>query len=300
MGNIFHITHCIVCSGTDFSKKISAKDWLVSKEPFDILQCNACGFRFTQDAPDVEHIAPYYNTENYIEHSDTKRGLTFSLYHYGRKIMLKHKLRLINKLATSKTKKLLDVGSGSGYFLNFMKNNGYDCTGIEISKTARELTKKTFDIDTHDVNSLINNDLKEKFDVITMWHVFEHVYTFDAYFEAFKSSLNESGKLIIAMPNYHCLEAKYYKAYWNGYDVPRHLWHFDFETFSSFANKRGFKITEYHILPLDPFYNAMVSAEYKPHFTFLPFTLSIGFFSWLQSIFNKKRASSLVYVLSPK
>ena len=102
---------------------------------------------------------------------------------------------------------------------------------------------------------------------------------------------------MIAMPNYHSLEAGYYKKYWNGYDVPRHLWHFDFDSFSKFAEDRGFKIKQVLRLPLDPFYNCMVSAEYKPKFTFLPWTVFVGFLSYLTGLFNIRRTSSPVYVL---
>ncbi len=298
MKEILHIDHCPVCKASEFNTVLTASDWLVSKEQFDVLACKNCSFRFTQDAPSESNIGPYYDTDSYVEHSDSNKGLVFQIYHFGRKLMLNRKLKLIRR--ASKGKELLDVGSASGYFLNHMKVNNYAVTGIEISPKARELCKTKFNIETFSPEALINNDLGKNFDLITMWHVFEHVYTYDEYFNSFKALLNTDGKLLIAMPNYRCLDAKYYKEYWNGYDVPRHLWHFDPESFKTFAENRGFTIKEAKRLPLDPFYNSMVSAEYKTNFTFIGWTFIIGLMSYLNSLFDKSKSSSLVYILERK
>lgn len=270
-------------------------DWLVTKEVFAIFECTACQFRFTQDAPSEELVGPYYDNDDYVEHSDSNKGLIFTLYHWGRKLMLKRKLRLIS--STSKGKRLLDVGSASGYFLNHMKQNGYQVEGVEISEKARGLCKQKFDIDTFTPSALIQKELKGTYDVITMWHVFEHVYTYNEYFEAFKELLSPQGVLVIAMPNYKCFDAEYYKEYWNGYDVPRHLWHFHPSTFQNFSQKRGFNLLKTKRLPLDPVYNSMVSADYKERKPFIGLTLIIGVWSYVLSLFNKQRSSSLVYFL---
>ena len=278
-----------------FNAVVEAKDWLVSKEPFTIYQCTQCTFRFTQDAPAENNVGKYYDDDAYVEHSDSNKGLIFQIYHWGRKLMLRRKLSLIKKISNGRS--LLDVGSASGYFLNHMKENNYDVLGIEISDKARRLCMNNFSIESFPPDQLISNTLGKKFDIITLWHVFEHVYTYNEYFNAFASILNPGGKLVIAMPNYNCLDAGYYKEYWNGYDVPRHLWHFNPESFTSFANERGYTISKTYSLPLDPFYNAMVSAEYKPSFTFLPWTFTIGLMSYLNSLVKKEQSSSLVYIL---
>ncbi|MBR9859900.1 class I SAM-dependent methyltransferase [bacterium] len=295
MESTFHITQCPVCGQNDFKLFLEAKDWLVTKEPFSIYQCTSCTFTFTQDAPAPESVGRFYDDVNYVEHSDSDSGIIFKVYHQARKIMLKQKLSMLKK--TSKGKRLMDVGSGSGYFLNHMQQNGFECLGVEISETARALCKTKFNIDALPPEDLTGGRIDKKFDLITLWHVFEHVYTYDEYFKAFDQLLDKDGKLVIAMPNYHCLEASYYKKFWNGYDVPRHLWHFDDKTFTKFASDRGFSVKKIYRLPLDPFYNSMVSAEYKPKFTFLPWTVFIGFMSFIRGLVDKSKASSLVYVL---
>jgi 2-polyprenyl-3-methyl-5-hydroxy-6-metoxy-1,4-benzoquinol methylase len=103
-------------------------DWLVSKERFELKQCEQCQFRiYRQMHPSEKEVGPYYNSEEYVEHSDTTSGLIYSIYHVARRVMLNFKYRKIKRLNTGK--KLLDIGSGSGYFMNHMKKNGYDVTG---------------------------------------------------------------------------------------------------------------------------------------------------------------------------
>lgn len=258
------------------------------------MACSRCSFRFTQDAPSQEEIGPYYDTDSYVEHSDTRSGLVFTLYHYGRMLMLNMKLRLIKR--THSGKRLLDIGSASGYFLNHMKLGGYQVKGVEINEKARALCKEKFDIDSYPPEWLTEQK-DAKFDLISLWHVFEHVYDYDGYFKAFDNLLTDDGRIVVAMPNYRAYDASYYGKYWNAYDVPRHIWHFDFDSFSQFAKDRGFEIEKVKDLPLDPFYNAMTSAEFKPKFTFIPWALFIGFVAYLKGVLNTKKASSIVYIL---
>lgn len=295
MKDQFHINNCPVCNSNKFSHFLNVPDWLVSKESFEIVECNQCTFKFISNAPTPELAGPYYESEEYVEHSDTKQGLIYTVYHQARKWMLKYKLRTIKKHQSGN--KLLDIGSGSGYFLNFMKKNGYDVTGVEISDKAVELCRKTFGISAYSPAEFLKNNLNKDFDLITMWHVFEHVYSFNEYFETISKSLKKTGTLIVALPNCLSFDASYNKEYWNGFDTPRHLWHFTPATFKAFAEKRGFKLKKMHSLPLDPFFNAMVSASYKRKFTFLPFTFFIGLLSSIIALFNFNKTSSIIYIL---
>lgn len=267
----------------------------MSGEEFPLMHCQDCSFIFTQDAPREEAVGTYYDTEDYVEHSDTHKGLVFSLYHYGRKLMLRRKRQLVGR--QSGGKKLLDIGSASGYFLNHMRQRGYEVSGVEVSQKARRLCEAKFGISAFDPEWFLNEDQVARFDLITLWHVFEHVYRLGDYMDAFQRSLEPGGALIIAMPNHRSFDAKYYKEHWNAWDVPRHLWHFNPATFKRFAADHGFEIRSTYRLPLDPFYNALVSADYKPGFRSSLWAGLVGGVSWAWSILNKERASSLVYVL---
>lgn len=295
MSNKIDITACIVCGSTSLKDELTATDWLVSSELFYIKNCTSCGFRFTSNPPAKDYAGPYYETEEYVEHSDSSAGLINTVYHYARKWMLKYKLRLIQKHATGKS--LLDIGSGSGYFIHYMKQSGLQVAGVEISEKAVALCKEKFGIQAYSPEQFLANEIPDQFDIATMWHVFEHVYSYDAYFAMLHKKLSANGTLIIAMPNHLCLEEKYYRKYWNGYDTPRHLWHFTSTTFTKFAQDRGFEIVKEHNLPLDPFYNCMISASYKKSFSFLPATLLIGLASSINALFTFRKSSSIVYVL---
>lgn len=287
-----------MCDQTDFRIFKKVPDWLVSKEEFEIQQCNSCGFKFTGNAPTENTIGPYYNSEEYVEHSDTNKGIIYSVYHKARELMLSYKLRKIQKLGVGK--KLLDVGSGSGYFMNHMAKNGYETTGVEISEKARNLAKDKFGIEAKIPSDFLEKKLDADFDLITLWHVFEHVYTYDEYFELFLESLNNNGRLILALPNSNSTDAKMYDSYWAAYDTPRHLWHFTPKTIEQFAANRGFALEKKYRLPLDPFFNSMVSASYKKSFTFLPITVLKGLVAYLVSLFNIDKSSSLIYVFKKK
>ncbi len=292
------ITSCPVCKGQKFNPSIVVPDWLVSHEDFNIVACDNCDFRFIANAPLPENAGKYYETEEYIEHSDTKKGLVNIIYHFARKRMMKYKHRLVKEATSGKN--LLDIGSGSGYFLKYMKGQNYSVTGVEISDKAVKLSKEKHNINAYSPDQLINGELSNNFDAVTMWHVFEHVYSLDEYFARIHEGISDDGTLVIAMPNHQCFEAKYYGKYWNGYDTPRHLWHFVPDTFKKFVETRGFELVKMKNLPLDPFYNAMISASYQKKFTFLPFTFLVGLISWFTALFSFEKSSSIVYFLKKK
>jgi 2-polyprenyl-3-methyl-5-hydroxy-6-metoxy-1,4-benzoquinol methylase len=298
VSNTFHITSCPVCSSQEFSTFKKVTDWLVSKEVFTISQCDNCKFKFTANAPVEQNIGPYYNSEEYVEHSDTKSGVIYTVYHYARNLMLRFKLNKIKSMTSGK--KLLDVGSGSGYFINHMKQNGYEVTGVEISDKAVELCNSKFGIKANSPADFLAEKLDKDFDIISLWHVFEHVYTFNEYFDLFAKSLKKDGTLILALPNSNSADAQIYKDHWAAYDTPRHLWHFTPATLSRFAEARGFEVVKKYRLPLDPFFNAMVSASYKKGFKFLPISVLKGLYSLIISLFNKDKSSSLIYFLKKK
>mgnify|MGYP002395054744 CR=1 FL=1 len=287
-----------MCDGTNFHDELIVPDWLLSKEPFSVKECTNCSFRFTANPPSAESAGAYYETEDYIEHSDNAKGLINKLYHMARRQMLKYKLRLVAKHAEGK--KLLDIGSGSGYFLNTMKTAGYDVNGVEISDKAVELCQSNFGIKAYSPDDFLADKIPGKIDVASMWHVFEHVYSYEEYFKLIHEKLNDAGTSFVAMPNHLCLDETIYGKYWAAYDTPRHLWHFTPITFKKFAEDRGFELVKMHNLPLDPFYNSMVSASYKKSLTLLPVTVFYGFLSLLLGVFSIKRASSVIYVLKKK
>ena len=289
------IESCINCGCKDFKYLLKVNDFSISKENFDLHQCTNCQFVFTQNAPSESEIAPYYKSEDYISHSDTNKGLINKIYHIVRKIMLSKKFNLIKNLPGDTN--ILDIGSGTGYFLDYMKQKGYSTLGIEVDENARSYGKEKFGLNILPPSDFTNGSIDQKFSFITMWHVLEHIYDPNQYMQIIHSLLQNEGYLIIALPNKSSYDAAHYKDYWAGYDVPRHLWHFTPNTLEQFANKNGFKLVKMHRLPFDAYYVSLLSEKYKGNALGLIKGGLIGFISMLKSWVNVKNTSSVIYVL---
>jgi len=294
-----HTTICPVCGNTEIHKFISCKDYLATAEVFEIYKCKVCSFAFTQDFPVESQIGKYYDAPEYVSHSDTHKGIINMLYHWVRKISLKSKARLVSKYSSAKRGTLLDIGSGTGYFLNKMKARKWIVTGVEKSDAARQYAKQKFNIDCQQSEYLYNISCKKK-DVVTMWHVLEHLEHLNGVFSHIHQILKDDGTLIIALPNKDSLDALHYKEYWAAYDVPRHLWHFSPSDFERIAVRHQFELTETRPMYFDTFYISMLSEKNKGTFLGSIIGLIKGGLFFLRSLGNKQKVSSLVYILRKK
>jgi SAM-dependent methyltransferase len=291
-----HHLRCPLCSSELIAVHFSCTDHLKSKEAFDIARCNNCGFLFTQDYPDEKDISEYYESEDYISHTDTSTGLLNKIYHLARQVMLIRKRGIIRRLTGLNGGKLLDVGSGTGHFAAMMKKSGWTVRGIEINEKARNYSESAFGLDIIGPDSMAS--LEEKsFDCVTMWHVLEHFHDPQKYLSDLVSLLKPGGICLIALPNSSSFDAGYYGRFWAAFDVPRHLWHFDPDTFNLFSVKLGMKSEQRLVLPFDVFYISVLSEKYRG--SLLPIIKGICMGTWfsLQSVFSRKGCSSLVYVL---
>jgi 2-polyprenyl-3-methyl-5-hydroxy-6-metoxy-1,4-benzoquinol methylase len=292
--NGINYTNCPLCSSEKIKKNRTVRDFSITGETFEIYSCAECSFLFTQNHPAEAEIGPYYQSEDYISHSDTSRGLINSLYHWVRKIMLNRKYRLIKK--EIKGSRLLDIGCGTGYFPHFMKLKGYDVNGVEKEKDARDFAKNNFNISVTSPENFLNHENSEQYDIITLWHVLEHIENWNEYLNVIHEKLDEKGILVIALPNHWSYDAKFYKKYWAGYDVPRHLWHFNPETLQLLMKQHNFKVRKLKKLPFDSFYNALLSEKYRKNSFALLSGFFVGFLAFVNSLFNTRKASSIIYI----
>jgi 2-polyprenyl-3-methyl-5-hydroxy-6-metoxy-1,4-benzoquinol methylase len=297
--SVVHYTNCPVCGSNSVQPVLSAQDHTVSGESFPIWQCRDCSLRFTQDVPDESSIGKYYRSENYISHTDTSKGLVNRIYKKVRKQTLKNKRRLVNKITGRGKGSLLDIGSGVGAFVNEMQMHGWNVTGLEPDEKAREIAKKNFHSDLKETTELFKLRPKS-FDVITLWHVLEHVHRLHPYIEQIKSLLAESGILIIAVPNYESGDAKVYKENWAAYDVPRHLYHFSPLSMETLMKAHGLKIIEWRPMWYDSFYISILSSKYKKGKTNWVGAAWNGLRSNLKAMVNKKKCSSVIYIIAKK
>ena len=272
---------------------MSIEDHLVSHEQFELLECNSCKFRFIGNPPNESQAYKYYETEEYVEHSDSSEGLINTVYHWARKRMLRYKHAIIKK--AGRTPRLLDFGTGTGYFIHHMQSQGFEVHGVEISEKARMFGKERHGLSIHPPTDIYDPSFPVDFGYITFWHVLEHIYNPGKVLIRVKDLLASDGLLIVALPNYKCLEQGIYKDYWNGYDIPRHLWHWNRNNFIQYMATLGFEVKKTGMLPLDPFYNCLISESYRKKtwaHILIPF---IGTTSLFRGWLNHDKASSIVY-----
>lgn len=301
MSDTFTINTCPLCGGTHLERTLTCVDHYASGEMFHLCRCKDCNFLFTQDFPTSENIGRYYETTDYISHSDTRRGIINRLYHYVRNYMLGRKARLVVRVSHCSEGHLLDVGTGTGYFANTMKQRGWKVEAIEKSVRARAFAKDHFHLEVKPDTALMDNTFQSgSFDVITLWHVMEHLEHLNETWMRLHELLTERGILIVAVPNCSSFDATKYGAYWAAYDVPRHLWHFTPDTIQRLASKHGFIMAEHRPMPFDAFYVSMLTEKnMRRSCPFLRGVLT-GVLAWLASLVKKERSSSMIYVFRKK
>lgn len=297
--NRITIKTCPLCGGTQLERALTCVDHYATGEVFHLCRCAECGFLFTQDFPSEKEIGRYYETPDYISHSDTKKGIVNRVYHYVRRYMLKRKARLVMNEAHRKEGRLLDIGTGTGYFPATMKALGWQVQALEKNESARNFARAHFGLEVRPETDLAGY-APESFDVITLWHVMEHLEQLNGTWERLHSLLADKGVLVVAVPNCSSYDARKYGAYWAAYDVPRHLWHFTPDTMQKMGAKHGFILSARHPMPLDAFYISMLTERYMHHRGAFVRGLVTGTLAWLSTLVRKERSSSMIYVFRKK
>lgn len=268
---------------------LKTKDFSVSKEAFDLHYDEALDMLTTQPRP--EKLDKYYESEAYISHTDSKKSLVDKIYHLVKRYSLKKKVRLIESFKSSE-KTVLDIGAGTADFLIVAKNSGWKTTGIEPNELAKQnASEKGMAL----LSSLKDIDGK-KFDVITLWHVLEHLPDLEGDIQRISELLSDNGTLVIAVPNFKSFDANYYGKFWAAFDVPRHLWHFSKTAIEKLFQKHQIKLMEIKPMLFDSFYVSLLSEKYKTGKQNMFKAFIIG----LKSNFKAKRTkdySSHIYIL---
>lgn len=273
---------------------LTVKDHSVSKEIFDLYYDEELDMLITSPQPELQNLGKYYESEDYISHTDNKRSLFEKAYHFVKNIALKNKLNLINS-QQSKKGKLLDIGAGTGDFLLTAKNDGWETIGVEPSDRAKNIAKEKGISFVEETSSLESNSL----DVITMWHVLEHVPNLELQIQELKRLLKPTGTLIVAVPNYKSFDANHYQTFWAAYDVPIHFWHFSKKSIQVLFERVDMKLEKILPMKFDSFYVSLLSEKYKTGKMNYIKAFFVGLKSNLKAK-NTKEYSSHIYVLKNK
>ncbi|AXT52002.1 class I SAM-dependent methyltransferase [Aquimarina sp. BL5] len=270
---------------------IECLDHTVSGEKFKLYKDRDHDMLVTIPRPDENSLGKYYESEDYISHTDAKRTVFEKTYHLVKKYSLNKKVKLISKLHQG-TGTLLDIGAGTGDFLIEANKKHWQVIGIEPNEQARALAKEKGIVLEPDATKLSSNS----FDIITMWHVLEHVPDLSAQIKELKRLLKPGGHLIIAVPNFKSYDALYYKSFWAAYDVPRHLWHFSKNSMKTLFEKEGMMLEKTKPLLFDSFYVSLLSEKYKNGKMNFAKAIWIGLLSNIKGK-RSKEYSSHIYIL---
>lgn len=250
------VPRCPICDNNSFTPLLSSKDFTSTHETFHVKQCDACGLAITSPRPSEENSGQYYQSDKYISHTSSSKGIFDSIYLIIRRFSLRWKYRLIKPYLHQGP--LLDYGAGTGHFLQEVKRNGHSVYGVEPSEDARKKIGTGIPV----VSGL--HDLpNQTFDVITLWHVLEHVYRLRETIQELKARLADRGTIFIAVPNRESYDAQHYQSLWAAYDVPRHLWHFTKDQMAALLQKEGLIIKQVIPMKLDAYYVSLLSERYK-------------------------------------
>ena len=268
---------------------LDCKDYSISKEDFKLIYYKE--YDLLKTTPNPKNIAKYYTSEKYISHTDGTKNIVEYLYQNVKKITLNRKLKLINSLNT-KEKNILDIGAGTGDFLRICKNNNWTTTGIEPNEKARKIAESKEIILKDEIHQLKG----KKYDIITLWHVLEHIEDINEYIDTIKRLLKPNGYLIVAVPNYKSYDATYYGSFWAAYDVPRHIWHFSKSSLQRLFKDINMEIIKIKGMQFDSYYVSILSEQYKQNK--LPMCRGIyrGFVSNLKAKKSKEYSSNIFIV----
>lgn len=273
---------------------LTVKDYSVSQETFDLYHDETLDMLITHPQPSIDILGKYYESADYISHTDSKRSLFEKAYHFVKNIALKNKLDLINSYQPSKGL-ILDIGAGTGEFLAVAGKDGWKTVGVEPSDKAKGIAKSkgvSFVENTSELES-------HSFDVISMWHVLEHVPNLDQQIKELKRLLKPTGTLIVAVPNFKSFDAKHYGHFWAAYDVPIHFWHFSKKAIELLFAKENMHLQKVLPMKFDSFYVSLLSEKYKNGKMNFIKAFFVGLQSNLKAMKNMEY-SSHIYIIRNK
>lgn len=288
------LTACPACGHKVFNAFMRCKDYTVSNSEFDIVKCEQCTLEFTNPRPSQTEIGVYYASAEYVSHSDENApGLINNIYRKVRTITLSQKNSLVEHYLPKKGK-LLDIGCGTGAFAGYMKERGWEVEAVEPDPGAAQKARSNHKLQVHEEEWLSSSN--GVFNLITMWHVLEHVHDLQERFKQLWKLTAEGGYVVIAVPNPCSIDAKHYGAIWAARDLPRHLYHFPPAMLRKRMEEEGFITLKTVGMPFDPFYISMLSERYKKGKDRIALAFAKGVYFWLRSIFANDQWSSQIYI----
>lgn len=270
---------------------LKTRDYHLSQEAFELWRYPESGLLETRPRP--AELGKYYDSDSYISHTDSRRTFLDRMYQWVKRFSIRQKLRLIDSYCSPGSERaLLDVGAGTGDFLLAAQSDGWEVTGIEPNGSARTKASEKGVSLQPGWEGLTDR----RFQVITLWHVLEHVPDLAREILRLINALEPNGTLIVAVPNYKSYDSQYYGPFWAAYDVPRHLWHFSRSAMESVFAHYEMQVVATRPMVFDAFYVSLLSEKYKTGKPRYPSAMYRGMRSNLGAL-KTGEYSSLIYIL---
>lgn len=280
---MFHVEH----RPTEYYLR-NVRDHFVSGESFDLLWSDRKGVLKTDPVP--HRLEDYYAGPEYASHEEGGSGWKGRMYRGVRHFQHGLKYAWVKRLSP-KPGIALDVGTGTGEWPDYLSKRGWAVRATEPSAKGRSrATAKGVQI-TQDFMSLEG----EAFDLITLWHVMEHIGSLDKALAQINRLCSPNGYVIVAVPNFLSWDAGHYGVFWAAWDVPRHIWHFSRAGLIALYEEHGFSLVRTYPLWADAFYVSLLSEGYKRGRASVVRALWSGLRSNMRSLLDSE-PSSRVYV----
>ncbi len=257
----FESVPCPLCAAPESRSVLTVRDRFdqVLGAYLSVARCSGCGFTYLNPRPQIDTIGRFYTSAEYDPFLSARapQGLWERLYSSVRDFAIRKKRREIERL--TKVGTILDVGCGTGEFLNAMRKRGWGVRGIEMDESAAAFARAQYEIEVHSGSLAECNYERESLDVVSFWHVLEHLHDPVTVFRSCWHWLKPDGFLLIAAPNIGSLDAGFYKENWVALDSPRHLLHFTPESMNNLCQQTGFELLRHRQMLLDVYYNCLLS-----------------------------------------
>ena len=207
---------------------------------FRIVRCLHCGLLYLNPRPNEQEMLAYYPPEYQVAMRQVLQEVRRSrIGRIGLRVM-----RRVRKPPLEKVGRVLDIGCSSGDYLAYLRTLGWEVYGVELDEEAARYARENFGIDVR--AGAAEHTLKEfpdeSFDVVTMWHVLEHLFDPSSVLAEVHRILRPGGILMLEMPNFRSLWASLLGEFWFPLEIPRHLSHFTPPTLRAILTKTGFRL----------------------------------------------------------